>query len=77
MTETELTELVEARRTSRSGRGRELRIAAGLSQAEVADFCGTARSTVGQWESGRRAPRGEAALRYARLIRRISGQAAS
>lgn len=44
-----------------------LRRAAGLTQAEIARDVGVHPSTVAYWERGHM-PRGEAAVRYARLV---------
>jgi DNA-binding transcriptional regulator YiaG len=52
-------------------RGREARRHFGLSLADVAREIGVDRSTVGTWERGTRRPVGEAAVRYARLIRKL------
>ncbi|MYW62536.1 helix-turn-helix domain-containing protein [Streptomyces sp. SID8379] len=47
---------------------RELREQAGLSMAQVARALGVSPSTVGGWETGRRAPSGEVRTRYAYLL---------
>ena len=60
--------LVTARDAGRSGRGRELREAASLSQTEAASFCDVTAATISLWESGKRRPTGEAASRYGQLL---------
>lgn len=68
MTEPDVQALIEVRRATRNGLARALRVAAGLSQEEVAGQCGVTRGAVSRWERGHRTPRGEGALLYARLI---------
>ncbi len=63
--------LAEARRAARDGRAKVLRERARLSQAEVARTCHVTAPAVTRWEQGSREPRGEAALRYARLLGRL------
>ncbi|MDQ3342190.1 MAG: helix-turn-helix domain-containing protein [Actinomycetota bacterium] len=64
----DLVRLSAARAASRSGDARRLRVAAGLTQAEVAEVCGVTQGAVSHWEAGTRVPRGTAARRYARLL---------
>lgn len=52
----------------RDGLVRDIRIHAGLTQAEVAQSVGASRAAVYHWEAGLRMPRGEVALRYGRLL---------
>jgi len=65
----DIATLADARQAALSGHARELRLGAGLSQAEIATYCGVTPTAVALWETGQRRPRGEAAHRYARLIR--------
>jgi len=53
----------------RSARG--LREGARLSQAEVASICRVTPAAVTLWEQGARMPKGEAAVRYGRLLERL------
>lgn len=46
------------------GRARDLRVAAGLSQALVAQECGVTASTVHKWEVGMSSPRGRNLVVY-------------
>ena len=61
-------EIARARDLIRTGRGRSIRERAGISRSELARSLGVDGSAVAKWESGSRAPRGEIARRYARLI---------
>lgn len=63
--------VIEAREAARTGRGAAIREAAGLSRGELARFAGLNDATVSRYESGRRVPRGDAAVRYARILRRL------
>jgi transcriptional regulator with XRE-family HTH domain len=77
MTGTDLLLLVEARDAARSGRGRTVRLAAGLAQRDIAEAIGVSPVAVSRWEAGDRRPRGEPALRYARLLRELTGAIAA
>ena len=70
-TQASLPLLMEAREAARTGKGAALREAAGLSQGELARAAKLDESTVSRYESGVRAPRGDAAIRYARVLRRL------
>jgi DNA-binding transcriptional regulator YiaG len=72
MEATELGLLLEAREAARSGRGERLRVAAGLSQGEVAGAVGVTSACISRWEAGDRRPRGDAALAYAQLLRELA-----
>jgi transcriptional regulator with XRE-family HTH domain len=54
---------------------RALRERMGLSQADLAAFCGVERATLTRWELGIRTPRGEAALRYQQALARLAAEA--
>ena len=71
LTVEELLLLSEARSLAASGRGRQIREAAGVSQAELGAAIDTAVPTVSKWETGQRRPTGRAAIEYARLMRAI------
>jgi len=64
----QLAELTQMRQMVRSGRARNIRVAARLTLAEVAQEVGVHPSTVHYWEVHGRIPRGEPATRYARLL---------
>jgi DNA-binding transcriptional regulator YiaG len=66
----ELELLERARRDCTTGRAKELRKAAGVSLAEVADALDVSASALTRWESGQRRPRGGAAVLYAKLLER-------
>lgn len=74
---THVLSLAEARKAARSGRGRAIREEACVSQAELARALGVSQATLSRWESGDRRPRGEAAERYARLLRKLEASGAS
>jgi transcriptional regulator with XRE-family HTH domain len=71
MDTTALLRLTSARRLARTGRGRELRLGAGLSLGEVAGAVGVGESTVYRWERAERMPRGEPAIAWAELCDRL------
>lgn len=71
----QLLELTEARRMAKSGRAGQLRLAAGLTLAEVGRAVGVSEATVWRWEHGQRRPGGQPALAYARLLARLSEDA--
>ena len=63
-------ELATARSFVRDGRGRQIRVEAGLSLSEVATSVGdgVAPSTVLRWERGDSVPRADHAQAYWRLL---------
>ena len=63
-------------RWTKDGTARDIRIQAGLSQADVGNQCGVTSVAISRWEAGDRVPRGEPALRYARLLDALSRAAA-
>lgn len=68
----QLEQLVEIREAAATGRARALRLAARLSQGEVAAELGCSRAAVSRWERGRRLPRGRVAGRYLRLLETLA-----
>ncbi len=76
MTHHDLQALTTMRAALTSGEAEALRRRAGLSRAELGAAVGVSREAVQKWELGDRIPRGDAALRYARLLARLAGQAA-
>lgn len=66
---------VELRTWIATGQARCLRIAAGLSQAQVAHDCEVSASAVHRWERGNRLPRGRNVLAYHRFLARLVEQA--
>ncbi len=79
--ETKALALAEARSYARNGYGRDVRIAVGLSLADVAGAIGVSAATVYRWETGKYRPAGTAALAWVKLVdalaARQSGGAAS
>lgn len=74
MTEHDVLLLSQVRAAASSGRARQARKTAGITQAELAAALGVSQTTVALWETGRRRPRGEAALKYARVLRRLASE---
>lgn len=68
----QLVELSRIRALVRSGAARSIREGAGISLAEIAREVGVAVATVWRWEHGQRQPRGEAALRYGRVLEELT-----
>lgn len=60
--------LQEVRQWTRSGEARRIRMAALLSQADVANAIGVDASTVARWEKGERLPRAALAVRYRSIL---------
>lgn len=72
MTDAELDLIVWVIAAAKDGRAREIRQAAGLSQAVIAAQVDVTPVTVCLWENARRTPRVSApVLKYARLLRQI------
>ena len=63
--------LAEARAACLTGKGKATRLAAGLSQGEIARAIGVTPATLSRWEAERRHPTGEAAVRYAQVLRAL------
>lgn len=66
--------IARARRLASSAEGRELRTRAGLSLADVAAVADVTPAAVHAWENARYLPRGEHAVRYARLLWVLRGE---
>jgi DNA-binding XRE family transcriptional regulator len=59
-----------------SGKAREARKAARVTQADLAEALGVSRQAVTGWESGQRVPSSAHALAYGRLLRQLARRAA-
>lgn len=59
----------------RSGRAREIRERAGLSQADVARAVGTDNAQMSRWETGKAVPYRKSVLKLAELYDRLERQA--
>jgi len=70
MSMTEVLAIAQLRADLASGRAREIRERARLSQADVARALGVDQPTVQRWEAGSQ-PRREHAARYADLLRQL------
>jgi transcriptional regulator with XRE-family HTH domain len=64
--------LVRLRRWCQDGTARSIRKAARLSQRELAEALGTDGGTLSHWETGRRVPRSERAIAYAKRLDRLA-----
>jgi transcriptional regulator with XRE-family HTH domain len=64
----EMMLMAQARDWAISGRARQVRISAGLTQQQVGDHCKVTATAVSHWESATRTPRGRPALRWAHLL---------
>jgi transcriptional regulator with XRE-family HTH domain len=73
----QLVSLSAVRALVRSGAARSIRVAAGLSLAEVSQAVGVSTVAVYRWERGERIPRGEPALRYGDLLMALTRGPAS
>lgn len=67
-----LLTLAWVRRACRTGDARAIRLEAHASCAEVGASIDVDQATVWRWENGQRQPRGEAALRYAAVLRLLA-----
>ncbi|HEY6115915.1 MAG TPA: helix-turn-helix domain-containing protein [Candidatus Dormibacteraeota bacterium] len=75
MTTKDVLRLAAARTHAATGTGRSIRMAAGLSVAEVAAAVGVAEPTVWRWEGAKSRPRGAAAIRWAELLDELKSTA--
>lgn len=64
--------LTELREWIATGYARDLRVAAGLSQALVAHDCEVTASTVHRWERGNRSPSGRNVVAYHSFLTRLA-----
>ncbi len=71
---TSVLDLARLRADMASGRARSIRVAANLSQSEVAAAIGASRCTIASWEQGYRRPWGVLALRYMALLDALERQ---
>lgn len=69
--EERLAAIARARALVSSGAARSIRIAARVTQPEVATVIRSSVSTVSRWESRDRLPRGDLAVRYVLLLERL------
>lgn len=68
--------IVRVRSWLRSGRAREIRKRAGLSQSDVGRAVGTDHAQVSRWESGKAVPYRDSVLKLARLYDELEKAAA-
>jgi hypothetical protein len=69
MSENDAVLIVESRLALRDGRAQAL--CAGLSHAEIGRACKVTPQAVTRWLKCERVPRGEGAVRFARLLARL------
>lgn len=75
MTGADLARIAETRAMVGSGRARAVRLACGVSLAEVAQAAAVTAPTVWKWEHGETLPRGQAALRYRDVLDALTAPA--
>ena len=71
MEKKELFDLVWLRGAIASGQARRIRETADVTYREAGNLCQVPHTAIYRWESGATRPRGEAALRYAQLLRTL------
>jgi DNA-binding transcriptional regulator YiaG len=65
-------QLVRVRAAARTGAGRRIREAAGLTITEIGRSVGTSHACISRWENGSRVPQGAPAIRYLKLLERLA-----
>ena len=70
-----LRSLADEKRLPPPAARRAIRLAAGLTLAEVGASLNVSRQSVWRWEEGLREPRGETRLAYARSLRELRDRA--
>lgn len=71
VTEAELLLLAWVRDACATGEALRVRVDSGLSQGEIAAVVPATVPSISRWENGERVPRGDAALAYARVLKRL------
>lgn len=66
--------VAKARGLAASGEARRIRVAHNVPIGDMARTVGVTVNTVWRWENGVRAPRGETAIRYARVLATLAAQ---
>jgi len=72
----DLAAAAKTRVALRAGSARLTRIQSGVSAAEIARAVGVSRTTVGDWEAGRKVPTAEHALAYGKALAALERRAA-
>jgi len=67
-----VVQLAAVREWVRTGRCRQIREHANVSQGEVARAVGVEPATVCRWEAGQRMPQGDAAIRYLEVLEALA-----
>lgn len=74
MTQTTAVDLARLRTWTANGKALAIRQEARLSRAEVASEIQVHESSIANWETGRRTPRGEAAARYFTFLSALAAE---
>ncbi|MGH1547969.1 helix-turn-helix transcriptional regulator [Leifsonia poae] len=77
MDEEDLRRIAEAHVALGSGRARELRLSLRMSVGDLGATVGVSGAAISRWETGRRTPQGETAVRYARVLEVLAKVAGS
>ena len=67
----EVIEIAKARAMARNGDAQAIRERNHLTMTEIAREMNVSISTIMRWENGERSPRGDAALRFGRLMHKL------
>ena len=73
MSERDLEKVSEIRNLALKGKARQIRERSRLSLRDMAEVVGVNHSSLSRWETGESMPRPAAALRWARILRRLDG----
>ena len=71
-----IDDLASLRGLIESGRARQLRENAGISESNMARELEVTQAALSRWETGQRTPQGANARRYARALRRLADREA-
>jgi DNA-binding transcriptional regulator YiaG len=66
-----LQEIATALLLARTGQAQQIRKRHQLSRREMAAQVGVSHAQLGRWETGQSRPRGDAAIRWLRVLRRL------
>jgi DNA-binding transcriptional regulator YiaG len=66
-----LRDLARVRELAASGRARLIREQARLSLSDISNVVGVDKTSIFRWETGKRRPTGQAAVRWLRLLEEL------